>query len=220
MTPDDPVDPVVVARIDEALRADLRPARPVPSTGALVAMLFAVFAAIAVLGAYWLGFYGARRLGAAALAAILVPLAGQALLLAEAGANAMVPGSRRAAHPGVLAGAACLLMIAIFAALFRDYRTDSFVRQGVSCLKAGLLWAAPAALGAWLVLRRGFAVDSRAAGVAIGALGGLAGLAVLELHCPNFRLAHIAVWHIAGVPVAAVAGYFLGSKRRAAELMQ
>lgn len=214
MTPD------LLERIRESITGDLRPVRPLPSTGWLVAALLGVSGAVAIAGAAYLGFYGWHRLPAAYLAAIFVPLAGQAVLLAEAGAAAMIPGSKRAAHPAILMAGACLLMAAIFAALFRDYRTDGFVRQGVSCLKAGLVWAVPAAAGTWLALRRGFAVDGRAAGLAIGAFAGFTGLAVLELHCPNFRLPHIAVWHTAVAPIAALAGYFLGSKRRAAELMQ
>jgi len=93
----------------------------------------------------------------------------------------------------------------------------------VACLKAGLAWSLPAGVLSWLVLRRGFAVDRTAAGIAAGAFAGLAGLTVLELHCPNFRLPHVAVWHVAVPPLVALAGwalYFFGSKRSAAELMQ
>ena len=56
----------------------------------------------------------------------------------------------------------------VFAVLFRDYRTDHFVSQGVACLTAGLLHAIPAALAGWLLLRRGFAVNPVAAGVVAG----------------------------------------------------
>src|SRR4051812_22850045 len=43
----------------------------------------------------------------------------------------------------------------------------------------GLLHAIPAALISWLVLRRGFAVNSLAAGLAIGTLAGMAGVSML-----------------------------------------
>ena len=97
-------------------------------------------------------------------------------------------------------------MAGVFAFLFHDYRTDSFVHQGIACLEVGLLWAAPAAAGAWLLLRRGFAVDHKAAGVAAGTFAGLTGVTVLELHCPNLRMPHIVVWHLAVLPIAALAG--------------
>lgn len=219
MTPE-PVDRALMERIEASLRADLRPVRPLPPAWALILILMAIFAATAIGGAGILGLHGWHNLAAAAATAIFVPLAGQAVLLAEASVQAIVPGARRVAHPAVLAGAACLLMVAIFAAVLHDYRVVRFVPAGLVCLRAGLIWAAPAGIGAWLVLRRGYAVDRRAAGLAAGALAGFAGITMLELHCPNLQLAHVAVWHTAVAPLAALAGYFLGSKRRAAELMQ
>jgi hypothetical protein len=180
----------------------------------------AIFLAVSIAGGALLGFYGLEKLTPVAIGLIFSPLAVVAVLGAAATVNSMIPGSKRPAHPAILMAAGCVLMEAIFALLFRDYRTDSFVRQGLVCLKAGLIWTTPTALAVWLVLRRGFAVDSRAAGAAIGSLAGFAGLAVLELHCANFRVAHILVWHVAVVPIAALAGYLVGSKRKAAELMQ
>jgi hypothetical protein len=60
------------------------------------------------------------------------------------------------------------------------------------------------------MLRRGFAVNPASAGLVAGTLGGLAGVGMLELHCPNFQAAHILVWHIAVVPVSAALGAMLG----------
>lgn len=114
-------------------------------------------------------------------------------------------------------------MAAIFALVFDDHSLGRFVPQGLVCLRAGLLWAVPAAVFTWLLLRRGYAVDRSAAGVACGMFAGLAGLSVLEFHCPNFRLWHIMVWHLAVVPISAAVLatiYFFGSKRSDAELMQ
>jgi hypothetical protein len=59
------------------------------------------------------------------------------------------------------------------------------------------------------VLRRGFAVNPAGAGLAAGTLAGLAGLLMLEIHCPNFRAPHVMVWHTAVVPVSAVTGWLL-----------
>ena len=84
-----------------------------------------------------------------------------------------------------------------------DDRTAEFIAQGVPCLRAGLLHAIPASLAAWWILRRGFAVKPVAAGLATGTLAGLAGVAMLELHCPNFEAPHLMVWHIAVIPVSA-----------------
>ncbi len=222
--PGETPDAALVERIAGRIARDVRPVRPLAAPGVLVCMLLAGFAAIAAAGGAALGYFGVARLGAGAIALIFPVLAGMALLAAAASVNAMAPGRPRPFHPAVLAAAACAAMAAIFLLLFRDYSLGRFVPQGVACLKAGLRWAAPAGAAAWLVLRRGYAVDRAAAGVAAGSFAGLAGLAVLELHCPNFRFWHVALWHLAVLPAGAFAGwaaaYFFGSKRSAAELMQ
>jgi hypothetical protein len=41
-------------------------------------------------------------------------------------------------------------------------------------------------------------------------LAGLAGLAVLELHCANFEALHVLVWHTLVVPVSAGFGALIG----------
>jgi hypothetical protein len=100
----------------------------------------------------------------------------------------------------------------VFAAEFHDYRTGRFVHDGINCLTAGLIFAIPAAIASWWMLRRGFAVDRVAAGVALGALAGLAGVAMLELHCPNFRALHVMVWHTAVLLFSAAAGALLARR--------
>lgn len=216
-------DPAVLERIAASMTRDLKPVRPLPSSGATVSSLLVVFLAMAVLGAFRLGFFGLLRLSPGAIALIFPALGGLALLAAAASVNAMIPGSKRPFHPAVLMVLGCAVMAAIFVLLFRDHSLGRFVPQGIPCLRAGLIWAAPTAVFAWMLLRRGYAVDRGAAGLAAGTFAGLAGMAVLELHCPNFRLWHVVIWHVAVVPIAAAvmaAVYFFGSKRRDAELMQ
>ena len=129
-------------------------------------------------------------------------------------AGEMIPGSPHRMAPWVLPAAGSLTLIAAFALAFHDYRTERFVPQGVACLTAGLLQAIPAAVAIWLLLRRGFAVDSLAAGLARGALAGLAGVGMLELHCPNFEAPHVMVWHTAVLPLSAAAGALLAWSSR------
>jgi hypothetical protein len=111
--------------------------------------------------------------------------------------------------PAVLVGIGSLSLLGVFALLFRDYHTDHFVSAGITCLVIGLLHALPAALASWLLLRRGFAVNPVASGLVGGALGGLAGLTMLELHCTNFQALHVLVWHTAVVPLSGAAGALL-----------
>ena len=120
--------------------------------------------------------------------------------------HAMIPGSRRRISAGTLLGVGTLALVGVFALSFREYQTSHFVAAGVVCLAIGLLHAIPAGLLGALLLRRGFAVNPIAAGSIAGALAGLAGLGVLELHCPNFQAAHVLVWHTAVVPLSAAAG--------------
>jgi hypothetical protein len=216
-------DPVLMERIAARMTRDLKPVRSLPSAGATVTSLLVVLLAMSVLGAATLGFFGVVRLSPGGIALIFPALAGLALLSAAASVNAMTPGSKRPFHPALLMAAGCAAMAGIFLLVFRDYSLGRFVPQGISCLKAGLLWAVPTAVFGWMLLRRGYAVDRVAAGLAAGTFAGLGGLAVLELHCANFRLWHIVVWHLAVVPTGAAvtaAVYFFGSKRRDAELMQ
>jgi hypothetical protein len=118
----------------------------------------------------------------------------------------VIPGSRLPVAPWVLMVSGCAGLAAVFGLLFHDYRTEQFVSQGLACLRAGLLHALPASLAAWWVLSRGYAVNPIAAGLAAGTLGGLAGVTMLEIHCPNFEAPHLMVWHIAVLPVSGALG--------------
>jgi hypothetical protein len=69
--------------------------------------------------------------------------------------------------------------------------------------------AVPTGIASWLVLHRGFAVNRTAAGLSAGTLAGLAGLAMLEIHCPNFHAMHVMVWHTAVIPISGLAGALL-----------
>jgi hypothetical protein len=122
----------------------------------------------------------------------------------------MIPGSHRPAAPGTFLAVACAALAVLFAILFRDPLAGHFVSQGVACLTAGLLTAVPTGLAGWMILRRGFAVNPTSAGLAAGTLAGLAGVTMLELHCPNFQTWHVLVWHTTVVPVSAAAGALVG----------
>jgi hypothetical protein len=40
----------------------------------------------------------------------------------------------------------------------------------------------------------------------VGTLAGLAGLTMLELHCANFQVLHVMLWHTAVMPVSGASG--------------
>ena len=171
-------------------------------TGGLVL----VCAAVSLAGAARAGFFGFEKMDLLERSLIFPALVILACLAGNAFVHEMIPASRRRVSPGALLAFGSLVLLGVFALLFRDYRTDHFVSVGIVCLLTGLLHAIPAALLSWLLLRRGFAVNPVSAGLVAGALGGLAGVGVLELHCPNFQAAHILVWHTAVVPLSGAVG--------------
>ena len=208
----DPQDlkPEVLSRIAESVRPALSPVRPLPSLWRLTSAVALVCASVSVLGAARSGFVGFAKMDSLERWLIFCLLALLAWVAAGSFVRAMIPGSRRYMGETALLGWTLLALLGVFALLFRDYTIQDFVPVGLTCLATGLLHALPAALVAWWLLRRGFAVDAVKAGLSAGIVGGLAGVGILELHCPNFEAAHILVWHVAVLPVSAALGASLG----------
>ncbi len=208
------VDPALVDRMAQSIGAAVAPVRPLPPVWLLTGGLVLLCVVVAVAGGLILGPKGARRMDAGEAAAIfstvllLIGLVSR-LCVAEA-----IPGSPRRVAPWMLTVWACLALAGVFGLLFHDYGTERFVRQGMACLTAGLAQAVPAAVGVWWILRRGFAVNAGAAGFAQGLLAGLAGVTMLELHCPNFEVPHLIVWHIAVLPIAGAVGMLVARRGR------
>jgi hypothetical protein len=200
------VSPALLERIAASIEPTLRPVRPMPPAWLLTATLILIAGAVALAGAARAGLYGIERLTVFERVLIFPALI---LLLSAAAAEfaaSMVPGSRRRMNPGVLLAIGCLALIGVFAVVFRDYHITHFASAGIVCLVAGLAHAIPVALLSWLLLRRGFAVNPVSAGAIAGTLAGLAGVSMLELHCPNFQVLHVLIWHTAVIPVSAAAG--------------
>jgi hypothetical protein len=193
-------------RVANSIRPTLRPVRPLPRQWAMTAGLFLICAAVSLAGAARAGFFGFEKMDILERLLVFPALVILVWLAGSGFTDEMIPGSQHRVSPGALLGLASVVLFAVFAFLFRDYQTHHFVSVGIVCLLTGFIHAIPASLLAWLLLRRGFAVNSIAAGLVAGTLGGLAGVGVLELHCPNFEAAHILVWHTAVVPLSAGAG--------------
>jgi hypothetical protein len=210
--------PELLDRVSASIRSSLQPVRPLPPAWVITGGLFLVCAAVSLLGAARAGFFGVEKMDLLERCLIFPALGLLAWAMASAFVHEMTPGSRRRVSPGALLALGCVALLGLFALLFRDYRTDHFFSIGIVCLVTGFIHAVPAGLLCWLLLRRGFAVNPVSAGLIAGALAGLAGVGVLELHCPNFQAAHILVWHTAVVPVSAAAGALVGwlVRRRAA----
>ncbi len=204
------VEAALLKRIADSINPSLRPVRPLPPTWVLTGGMTLICAAVAVVAAACTGFFGIGKLGLwervliFATLGILVWVAGREFV------SELIPGSRPHLSPGALLAIGSAALLAVFALVFRDYRTDHFISAGVACLLTGLLLAIPAAFLSWLLLRRGFAVNPLAAGLAGGGLAGLCGVVMLELHCANFQALHVLVWHTAVLPLSAAAGALVG----------
>jgi len=204
------LDAATLRHIADSIEPSLRPVRPLPPTWVLAGGLVLVGVAVSLAVAARAGFLGFNKMDLLERLLIFPALVLFAWAAASEFVHAMIPGSLRRISPGALPGFVSAALLALFAFLFRDYQTDHFFSLGIVCLLTGLLHAIPAALLGWVVIRRGFAVSPVAAGLAAGVLGGLAGVGVLELHCPNFQAAHILVWHTAVVPLSGAAGALIG----------
>jgi hypothetical protein len=210
------VDPSLLDRVSRSMRSSLQPVRPLPASWVLTGGLVLIGTAVALAGAIVLGPHGIQKMSTLEIGLIFSVLGILIWLAAVLSVAEMVPGSGRPVAPWLLSVCGCVGLAAVFCLLFRDYRIERFVPSGVACLTAGLALALPAAIGVWLLLRRGFAVDSAAAGLAKGTLAGLAGVTMLELHCPIFEAPHLLVWHIAVIPISGMLGVLVATAQRSA----
>jgi hypothetical protein len=198
--------PEMLQRVADSIRPSLRPVRPLPPTWVMMGGLVLVCAAVSLAGAARAGFFGFEKMDLLERSLIFSVLLILLLVSGNWFVGEMVPGSRRSVSRGALWVMNSVALLGVFALVFRDYRVDHFLSLGIVCLLTGLLHAVPAALLSWLLLRRGFALNPVFAGLAAGTLGGLAGVGVLELHCPTFQAAHVLVWHTAVVPLSSALG--------------
>jgi len=204
------VDPALLKSIAESLNSSLRPVRPLPPTWVLTAGLALICATVAAAAAARAGLYGFEKLSLLERLAIFSTLGILVWVAGTQFVGRLIPASRRQLTAATFLIISIVALIGVFALVFRDYRTDHFVAAGIVCLLTGLLMAIPTALLSWALVRRGFALNPVAAGLVGGALAGLSGVTMLELHCANFQTLHVLVWHTAVVPASAAVGALVG----------
>jgi len=198
-----------IARAKASLPRSFGSVRPMRAAWAFVSLFVAAFAAVAVCGAWALGVRGLPVLSLVQRAVIFSVVLAGACIAAVASVREMRPAGGTRSGPIALT-IGILAPLVAFACLFQDYNFQNFVPEGVKCLLAGLACAVPAALLIALILRRGFILDYRAAGITAGTLAGLSGLGMLELHCPILNAPHIMFWHVAVVWVSGSGGWLAG----------
>ena len=204
------VDPALMARLQNSATERLRPVSPLPSPGFFVGVFLAILLALAFAGVARFGMPGFHALSLVRKIVIFSLLGAVAWALAVAVARQMMPASRRWINVGPLAGGIIVVLLIVFALLFRNFDWHAFTSAGTWCLRTGIECAIPAGFLIWLLLRRGVVLNPVSAGALAGALSGLVGLTMLELHCPIFNAFHILFWHVGVLILATVAGTAIG----------
>lgn len=208
------VDPSPLERVKKSVLPAVSPVTPLGAPSLYVAAFLGILILVAVGAAALLGMNGFRALSGGERVLIFAVLAASSAGAAVAVTREMRPAAGRRIGAWMLPASAAAVTTA-FVILFHNYETTAFVRQGIPCLRAGLVCAIPAALLVLVVMRRGFVLDAAAAGIAVGTLAGLAGMTMLEIHCPNLKLIHVAFWHTAVILSSGAAGWLTGRIRRA-----
>lgn len=208
--PGDSVKTEAITAIEQRLLENLTPVRALPPKKLFFAAFLLIFVALMAAGIAHLGAFAWAELGLARRIMISTSLGASAALLAYSLVQQMFPGSRHRISPALLPAVTFVCLTLILAALFEVGQSGHFIREGMPCFEAGIPYAIPAAVLFWLILRRGVVLSPWVTGGLCGALAGLIGVSVLEIHCSNFDLRHILVWHL-GVGVSgALAGLFAG----------
>jgi hypothetical protein len=202
--------PELTQAIAERIGRNLSAVRPLRPFGYYAAGFALIFLAPIVAALGMLSTNGIARMSPAAIVIAFGALAACGALLAVSLAADMSPGSRRPAPSVALTGGILFSLASIFCVLL-PYRTEtSFWVPSGKCVQLGVVFAVPTALLAWALLGRGAALSPAISGAAAGLLGGLAGLAVLEIHCPDHNLPHVLVAHWGTALVCTAIGLAVG----------
>ena len=198
-------------QIETALIAGLKPVRPMAPDGVYFLGFAGIFLAVCIIGCYLVGRYGWHALSDVQRTAVFVPLALTTALLAFSLVRQMRPAAPRVRSSALFSAIIFLLLLAIMTVIFQPMQEQSFVRNGLACFRTGMAFAVPAALLFVLVLRRGAALSPVLTGATAGGLAGLAGLGVLEIHCPNLNVYHIVIWHVSVTVFCVILGVIFSS---------
>lgn len=200
------------------LQLDLKPVRPLPSTGRLTTAIVVLALLPTLAGVYLLGDKGLLAMHPLRATLIILVLALSFVWASAAVAKEMIPGQGDQTSSAGLVGSTVLAgTLLVIALAFRALPDPRFVRGGIPCYVQGSLCGLATAASAWLVVRRGYPLRAISLFGAFGLLGGLSGLIMLSVICPNISLGHIAVWHwtvaLTGLLIGMGAGRLTATRR-------
>jgi hypothetical protein len=203
-----------LASIAAQMQSSLRPVRPFPSRPAVVALSFLLFAVFAVAAAMPFGYGGFHRFQAVQRMLDYGVVAVLALLFSISLDQQIVPGSKARMSPSTAILTSLAALCAVTLLLFPQVAMRDFVARGVPCLRLGLIVSAVGGVVGWVFARKGYATSPARAGAVLGSFAGLAGVAVLALHCAIQNGPHVLLWHLGTYVIAAVTGALIGLRRR------
>ena len=202
---------VRLRQIQAAIKEDLRPVRPLASSGVFLLAFMLISVAVVAIGSLLLGVNGWNALSSIQRITIFTALTADAILLAVSVVRQMAPGGRHSISPRLLPIGILALLILVTGVTFHVRHESAFVPDGLACLRTGLRYSIPAALLFWALLSRGAVLYPKLTGAAAGGFAGLIGVSVLEVGCPNLDLYHILVWHLGVILLCAIGGLSLGA---------
>jgi len=198
-------------QIQAAIKEDLRPVRPLASSGVFLLAFMFISLAVVVIGSLLLGVNGWNALSGIQRITIFAALTASGFQLAISVVLQMVPGGKHSISPWLLPIGILVGLILAAALIFQVRHETAFVPDGLACLRTGMTYSIPAALLFWILLSRGAVLYPKLTGAAAGGFAGLIGVSVLEVECANLDLYHILVWHLGVILLCAIGGLSLGA---------
>ena len=198
-------------QIQAAIKEDLRPVRPLASSGVFLLAFMLISLAVVAIGSLLLGVNGWNALSSYPEDDYLYRANGQRFSArhfrspADGAWRETLDLSPATAHRNSGGADSCDGVI------FQVRHETAFVPEGLACLRTGLTYSIPAALLFWVLLSRGAVLYPKLTGAAAGGFAGLIGVSVLEVGCPNLDLYHILVWHLGVILLCAIGGLSLGA---------
>ena len=188
----------------------LRPVRALPRDRTLVSLIFGLFAVFCISAGAVVTMGAVRRAPAMKLSIFLCVIAACVVLAALVTVQEIIPGAKRRLQPGIAVVLIVAALLAMPLLLFPNFTTANFFRWGIGCLRVGSLCALAA--GALLLT---FTAKYSSGSVlrmalTVGCLSGLAGVAVLTLHCSAWNVPHVIVWHFGVLAVGIAIGASFG----------
>ena len=206
-----PAAPQDYSAIAKQIVSGLAPVRPLPppQVGVLL-LMFCVAGIGTVLAAAtgnkgWMALEPVQRVIIFLTATVAIAV-NSALVALE-----MEPGRSRAQAIRHLSWLAPAAFAGIAVGLFRWAPGEMFNQHWALCAGRAAATALVVFGGVYSVVCRGYFVDLRRAGAALGLLAGLGGFVCQELYCPLLETAHVAAAHVGLLAISTAAGYLLGA---------